>query len=72
MTKKPLATFLENSASNVSYLSPKRQNELISLIGDEILSVISSEIRAAPCFAATADDTTLCPVNHSFALLLDI
>ena len=39
-------------------LSPDFQNEFITLIGDEILSSISSEIKDASCFAVIADETT--------------
>ena len=58
MGNKAPATFWENSTSNPSYHNQEMQNQLISLIGSEILSVISSEIRAAPGFAVIAAETS--------------
>ena len=37
---------------------PDIQNELIAIIGEEILSTISSEVKEASCFAVIADETT--------------
>ena len=39
-----LAAHLKESPSNATYLSPDLQNELITLIGEEILSSVSSEV----------------------------
>ena len=36
----------------------KYSNELITLIGEEILSSIFSEVKNASCFAVMADETT--------------
>ena len=49
---------LQESPSNATYLSPDIQNELITLIGEEILSSISSDVKDASCFAVIADETT--------------
>ena len=40
-----LAAILKESPSNATYLSQNIQNELIKLIGEEILSSISSEVK---------------------------
>ena len=53
-----LATQLKKSLSNVTYLSPDIQNELITLISEELLSGISSEVKEALCSAVIADKTT--------------
>ena len=36
---------------------PDIQNELITLIGEEILSSICSEVKDASCFEVTANET---------------
>ena len=41
-----------------TYLSSNIQNELITLIGEEISSSISCEAKDASCFAVIADETT--------------
>ena len=48
---------LKESSSNVTYLSPDIQNELIPPIGKESLSSISSKVTDASCFAVIADET---------------
>ena len=53
-----LAGYLKESPSKPANLSPDIQNELITLIGKEILSSISSEVKDASCFAVIADETT--------------
>ena len=58
MGNPDLARFLKESTSNATCLSPDIQNELIAIIGEEILSTISSEVKEAPCFAVIADETT--------------
>ena len=45
MVNCELARHLKESPSNVTYLSPDIQNELITVIGEEILSSISSEVK---------------------------
>ena len=58
MGNSKLAVYLKESPSTVAYLSPVIQNELITLIVEEILSSISSEHKDASCFAVIADETT--------------
>ena len=53
-----LAANLKESPFNATYLSPDIQNESITLIGEEILSSINSEVKDAFCFAVIADRTT--------------
>ena len=47
MGNPELAAYLKESPSNATYLSPDIQNELITLIDEEILSSISSEGKGA-------------------------
>ena len=56
MGNSELAAHLKESP-NATYLSSDIQNELITLIGEEILSNISSEVKDASCFAVIADET---------------
>ena len=53
-----LAAHLKVSPSNAIHLSPDIQNELITQIGEEILSSIFSRVKDASCFAVIADETT--------------
>ena len=53
-----LAAHLKEYPFNAAYLSPDIQNELITLIGEEILSSISFKVKNAFCFAVIADETT--------------
>ena len=53
-----LAAHLKESSSNATYLSPDNQNVLITLIGEKILSSISSDVKDASCFAIIAEETT--------------
>ena len=53
-----LAAHLKQSLFSATYLSLDIQNELITLIGKEILPSISSEVKDASCFAVIADETT--------------
>ena len=58
----------KNLIFNATYLSSDVQKELITLIGDEILSSISSDVKGASCFAVTADET----IEKSIKSQLDI
>ena len=58
---------LKESLSNTSYLSPDIQNELIILIGEEILSSLFSKVKDASCFAVIADETTDKSIKVSWA-----
>ena len=58
MENSEFAEHLKDSPSNATCLSPDIQNELITLIGEEILSSISSEVKNAFCFAVIADEIT--------------
>ena len=53
-----LVAHLKESPSNATYLSADLQNELITLISEEISSSISFEAKNAFCFAVIADETT--------------
>ena len=66
MGNPDLAAHLKESPSYATYLSPDIQNELITLIGEEILSSISSEVKDASCFAVIADETTDKSINSQF------
>ena len=56
MGNSELAAHLEES--NATYLSPDIQNVLITLIGEDILSSISSEVKDDSCFTVIADEIT--------------
>ena len=58
MGNSEIAAHLKEFPSNATYLSPDIQNELITLISEEILPSISSEVKDASCFAVIADETT--------------
>ena len=57
MGNSELATHIKESPSNAIYLSLDIQNELITQIGEEILSNISSEVKDSFCFAVIVDKT---------------
>ena len=65
MRNSKLAAHLKEPPSNVTYLNPGIQNELITLIGEEILSSISSEVKDAFCFAVITDKTTSKSIKKS-------
>ena len=54
-----LVAHLKESPSNATYLCPDIKNQLITLMGKEILSRISSEGNSASCFAVITNETTL-------------
>ena len=58
MGNSEIAAHLKESPFNAAYLSPDIQNELITLIGKEVLSSSSSEVKDASCFAVILDETT--------------
>ena len=58
MANSELAAFLREFHSNSTFLNPDIQNELITLLGEEILSSIFSEVKNASCFAEIEDKTT--------------
>ena len=61
MGNSELAAHLKESPFNATYLGPDIQNELIKLIGEEILSSIFSEVKNISCFAIIAGET---PINR--------
>ena len=69
MRSYELAAHLKESPSNATYLSPDIQIELITLIGAEILSSISSEVKDASCFAVIADQTTNKLIKSQLSML---
>ena len=58
MGKSELVAHLKEFPSSATYFNPDIQNDLITLIGEEILSSVSSEVKDASCFAVIADETT--------------
>ena len=58
MVNSKLVALLKESPFNATYLSPDIQNELITLIGEKVLSSICSGVEDASCFAVIADETT--------------
>ena len=57
MGSSKLTAHLKESP-NATYLNPDIRNELITLIGEEIFSTISSEVKDASCFTVIVDETT--------------
>ena len=58
MGNSKLAAHLKESPSNATYLSQDIQNELITSIGEEILSSITSKVKDTIFFAVIADEST--------------
>ena len=58
MGNSEFAAHFKEFPFDATYLSPNIQNELIALIGEEILLDISSEVKKAPWFAVIEDETT--------------
>ena len=58
MGNSELAAHLKESPSNATYLSPDIQNELTTLICEEISSSIFFEVEEASSSAVNADETT--------------
>ena len=48
----------------------KYSNELITLIGEEILSSIFSEVKNASCFAVMADETTVKSIKSQLSIVV--
>ena len=71
MGNSKLAAHLQDSP-NAAYLSLDiLQNELITLIGEEILSSISSEVKDASCFAAIAyEEATDKSIKSQFSIVV--
>ena len=57
MGSSKLTAHLKESP-NATYLNPDIRNELITLIGEEIFSTISSEVKDASCFTVIVGETT--------------
>ena len=70
MGNSKIAAHLKKSSSNATYLSPGIQNELITLIGKEILSSISSEVENVSCFAVIADKTTHKSIKSQLSIVV--
>ena len=58
MENTDFAAHLKKSPSNATYLSLDIQSELITLIGEEYLSSIFSEVKDASSFVVIADETS--------------
>ena len=70
MENSEFAAHLKESPSYATYLSPDIQNELITIIGEEFLSSISSEIKNAFCFAIIADETTNKSIKSQLSIVV--
>ena len=64
------AKHLKEFPSNAIYLSPDIEIELITLIGEEILSSISSENTNAFCFVVIADEATNKPIKSQLSIIV--
>ena len=70
MGNSKLAAHLKESPSNATCLSPDIQNELITLIGEEILSSISSEIKDAFYSAVIVDEATNKSIKRQLIIVI--
>ena len=70
MENSELVAHLKESSSNATYLSPYIQNELITPIGEDTLSSISSEVKDASCFAVITDETTDKLIKNQFCMVV--
>ena len=70
MGNSELVAHLKESPSNATYLCPDIQNQLITLIGKEILSRISSEGNSASCFALFTNETTLKSIKSWLSIVV--
>ena len=68
MGNSKLAVHLKESPFHATYLTPDIQNELIALIGEEVLSRTSSEVKDASCFAIITYKTTDKSIKKSVEL----
>lgn len=53
-----LQNVLEGTDTNIKYLSPGIQNQLINICNDIILKKIVTKVNEAQCFSVLADETT--------------
>ncbi|XP_053380229.1 zinc finger MYM-type protein 1-like [Mercenaria mercenaria] len=53
-----LSDHLANAPSNAKYTSPEIQNELLSLCGDQILDMLTTQCKNAGVFAIMADESS--------------
>jgi hypothetical protein len=51
------AALLYNSPENATYLSPQSQNEMISIISQEVLKKVVSRINSSLCWTIMADES---------------
>ena len=65
-----VAHLKRSNATYATYLSPDIQNELIEVIGEEILSSISCKVEGASCFAVIADKTTDISVKSQLSIIV--
>ena len=72
MGNSELAAHLKKSPYNATYLSLDIQNELNTLIGEKILSSISSKVKHASCFAVIAEETTDKSIKSQFEYICKI
>ena len=70
MGNSEIAAHLKESPSNATYLSPDIQKELITQIGEEILSSISAEVKNAIYFAVIADETTDLSIKSQLSIVV--
>ena len=53
----PIQTWLDKHPGNVSYMSAEIQNEMITIIGQQILNAIKARLQQAKWFSICADET---------------
>ena len=70
MGNSKLAGHIKGSPSNATYLSTDIQNDLITIIREEILSSISSEVKDAFCFAVIADEISDKSIKSQLSIIV--
>ena len=70
MVNSKLIAHLKESPFSATYLSPDIQNELITLIGEKLLSSICSGVKDASCFAVIADKTTNKSIKSQLSIVV--
>ena len=67
---KDLNTAMTEMKKNAQYTSPQIQNELIEIIGKEILIGIKKKVAKASFFTVLADEATDCTMTQQLVILL--
>ena len=64
------AEYMENGARNCTYLSNRAQNDLIFAMGENVLSKITEDVKAAHFFSVMMDETTDVSGNEQVSIMV--